>query len=161
MKKLIIAAALLGASTTAMAEAPGGPGCGWGNMLLEGKSGLPMHLIATIINGTSGNATFGMTTGTNGCSTNGKLSYNGKSLIGMTSSMMDEIASDAAVGQGDALTALAVLMGVQAEDRAAFSKLAHQNFSTLFPRADVTSSEFVTALLDLMKQDQQLAKYAA
>ncbi|MFZ5724470.1 MAG: DUF3015 domain-containing protein [Pseudomonadota bacterium] len=161
MKKLIIAAALIGASTTAMAEAPGGPGCGWGNMLLKGQSGLPMHLLATITNGTSGNATFGMTTGTNGCSTSGKLSYNGKSLIGMTSTMLDEIAADTAVGQGDALTALAVLMGVQPEDRAAFSQLAHQNFSTLFPRADVTSGEFVTALLDLMKQDAQLAKYAA
>lgn len=39
MKKTLIAAALLGASTSAMAVAPGGPGCGWGNMLFEGKSG--------------------------------------------------------------------------------------------------------------------------
>jgi hypothetical protein len=158
MKKILIAAALLGSSSMAMADAAGGPGCGWGNMLLEGKSGLPVHLVATIINGTSGNATFGMTTGTNGCSTDGKLSYSGKSLV-MAPGMMDEIAADAAVGQGDALTALAVVLGVQPEDRAAFAKLAHQNFSTLFPSAEQTGGDFIAALFDLMKQDEQLAKY--
>ena len=57
MKKTLIAAALLGASTSAMAVAPGGPGCGWGNMLFEGQSGMPMHLLATLVNGTTGNAT--------------------------------------------------------------------------------------------------------
>ena len=160
MKKIILAAVLAAASTTAMADAAGGPGCGWGNMLLEGKSGLPVHLVATLVNGTSGNATFGMTTGTNGCSVNGKLSYSGKSLV-MAPGMMDEIAANAAVGEGDALTALAVVLGIQPEDRAAFAKLAQQNFSTLFPGADVTSGDFVSVLFDLMKQDQQLAKYAA
>lgn len=161
MKKIILAAVLAGASTTAMADAAGGPGCGWGNMLLEGQSGLPMHLIATIINGTSGNATFGMTTGTNGCNTGGKLSYNGKSLIGMTPGMMDEIAANAAVGEGDALTALAVVLGIQPEDRGAFKALTQQNFTTLFPSADIQSSDFVAVLFDLMKQDGRLAKYAA
>lgn len=161
MKKIILAAVLAGASTTAMADAAGGPGCGWGNMLLEGQSGLPMHLIATIINGTSGNATFGMTTGTNGCNTSGKLSYNGKSLIGMTPGMMDEIAANAAVGEGDALTALAVVLGIQPEDRGAFKTLTQQNFTTLFPSADIQSSDFVAVLFDLMKQDERLAKYAA
>ena len=87
MKKTLIAATLLGASTSAMAVAPGGPGCGWGNLLFEGNSGLPMHLLATIVNGTSGNATFGMTTGTNGCDTNGSLTYSGQSLLGMTGVM--------------------------------------------------------------------------
>ncbi|MFZ5757344.1 MAG: DUF3015 domain-containing protein [Pseudomonadota bacterium] len=160
MKKILLAAVLVGASSTAMAEAPGGPGCGWGNMILEGKSGLPVHLLATITNGTTGNATFGMTTGTNGCSTSGKLTYSGKSLV-MAPGMMDEIAANAAVGQGDALTALAVVLGIQPEDRAAFSKLAHENFTTLFPSADVTSGDFVAVLFDLMKQDAQLSKYAA
>jgi hypothetical protein len=83
MKKTLIAAALLGASTSAMAVAPGGPGCGWGNMLFEGKSGMPVHFLATTVNGTSGNATFGMTSGTNGCDTNGSLTYSGQSLLGM------------------------------------------------------------------------------
>lgn len=160
MKKIILAAVLAGASTTAMAEAAGGNGCGWGNMLLEGKSGLPVHLLATFINGTSYNATFGITTGTNGCSTTGKLGYDGKALV-MTDGMMDEIAANAAVGEGDALTALAVILGIKPEDRAAFARMTQENFSRLFPQAEVTSEQFVTVLHDLMKQDAQLSKYAA
>lgn len=160
MKKLLIAAVLAGASTTAMADAAGGNGCGWGNALLEGQSGLPMHLLATLTNGTSYNATFGMTTGTNGCNTNGKLGYDGKSFV-MAPGMMDEIAANAAVGEGEALNALAVLLGVKAEDRAAFMELTRANFQKLFPSANVTSGEFVATLHDLMKQDARLAKYAA
>ncbi len=160
MKKLLIAVALVGASSNVFAVAAGGNGCGWGNMLMEGKSGAPFHFLATTTNGTSGNYTFGMTTGTNGCSTSGKLGYDGKSLV-MAPGMMDEIAANAAVGEGDALTALAVVLGIQPADRAAFSVLAHQNFSTLFPSADVTTGDFVAVLFDLMKQNKQLAKYAA
>ena len=35
MKKVLLAAALLGASVSAQAVAPGGPGCGWGNLIFE------------------------------------------------------------------------------------------------------------------------------
>ena len=110
MKKTLIAAALLGASTSAMAVAPGGPGCGWGNLLFEGKSGMPMHLLGVTFNGSTGNATFGITTGTNGCDTSGALTYSGQSLLGMTG-VMEEVAQDMATGDGEALTALSVSMG--------------------------------------------------
>ena len=159
MKKLLIAAALAAASTTAMADAAGGNGCGWGQLLFAGKSGLPMHFLAITFNGSSYNATFGMTTGTNGCSTSGKLGYDGKSLV-MSAGMMDEIAANAAVGEGEALNALAVILGIQAEDRGAFMAMARENFTKLFPTANVTSGDFVAVLHDLMKQDARLSKYA-
>ncbi|MED5389901.1 MAG: DUF3015 domain-containing protein [Pseudomonadota bacterium] len=160
MKKTLIAAALLGASTSAMAVAPGGPGCGWGNMLFEGKSGLPMHLLATIVNGTSGNATFGMTTGTNGCDTNGSLTYSGQSLLGMTG-VMEEVAQDMATGEGEALTALSVSMGIETGDRARFNAVMHENFAVIFPHQDVTAEEVMASITDVMKQDESLSKYLA
>ncbi|ERJ18575.1 hypothetical protein SSPSH_002489 [Salinisphaera shabanensis E1L3A] len=91
MKKFLIGAAILGSSMSAGAVAPGGPGCGWGNLLFEGSSGLPAHLLATIVNGTSGNATFGMTSGTNGCDTSGTLTYSGQSLLAMNG-VLEEVA---------------------------------------------------------------------
>ena len=160
MKKTLIAATLLGASTSAMAVAPGGPGCGWGNMLFEGNSGLPMHLLATIVNGTSGNATFGMTTGTNGCDTNGSLTYSGQSLLGMTG-VMEEVAQDMATGEGEALTALSVSMGIQADDRALFNAAMHENFAVIFPHQDVTAEEVMANITEVMKQDESLSKYLA
>lgn len=160
MKKTLIAAVLLGSSSTALATAPGGPGCGWGNMLFEGQSGLPIHLIATIVNGTSGNATFGMTTGTNGCDTSGALSYSGQSLLGMTG-VMEEVAQDMATGEGEALTALSVSMGIHAEDRAHFNAVMHQHFAAIFPHQDVTADEVMGNITAVMQKDQGLSKYLA
>lgn len=158
MKKALLAAALLGASVAAHADAPGGPGCGWGNMLFKGQSGLPMHLLATLVNGTSGNATFGMTTGTNGCSTSGALSYNGKSLLAMNG-VLEEVAQDMAAGQGEALTALSVSMGIPAEQRAHFNSVMHQNFSAIFTSKDVTAGEVADNINSVMLKDEALAKF--
>ncbi len=156
MKRLVITAAMLAVSTTAFAEAPGGPNCGWGNMLFKGQSGIVPHFLASTTNGTSGNATFGMTSGTNGCSVDGTLTYGGKAMV---NNMFDEFSADVAVGQGEALNAVAVAYGVDKQDREAFATLAHQNFATLFPNENVTADEVVSRLEALMKADARLGKY--
>ena len=158
MKKLITGAVLLGAASTASAVAPGGPNCGWGNMLFAGQSGIVYHFLALTTNGTSGNATFGMTSGTNGCSVNGTLTYGGKAMV---NAMLDEFSEDVAVGEGDALTAVAVAIGVEEQDRAAFAKLAHDNFDVLFPHENVTGDEVVAALEGLLQADPQLSRYVS
>jgi hypothetical protein len=156
MKKLMAGAVLLAVSSVAMAEAPGGPNCGWGNMLFKGQSGMAAHFLASTTNGTSGNATFGMTSGTNGCSVSGTLTYGGKAMV---NAMLDEFTTDVAVGQGDTLTAVAVAYGVEQQDRAAFAQMAHQNFAVLFPSENVTADEVVMNLEALMKADERLSKY--
>lgn len=156
MKKMMAGAVLLVASSTAFAEAPGGPNCGWGNMLFQGESGTVYHFLASTTNGSSGNATFGMTSGTNGCSTDGTLTYSGKAMI---TAMLDELSADVAVGEGDTLTAVAVAYGVAQEDRAAFANLTHQNFAVLFPSENVTADEVIASLETLLKSDAALSKY--
>ncbi len=158
MKRVLVLSALLGLSTTALAEAPGGPNCGWGNMIMDGQSGLGAHVIASITNGSTGNATFGMTTGTNGCSSNGKLTYGGKSLIG---AVMDEFSEDVARGDGEALTAVAVSMGIAESDRALFKQVLHDNFGTLFPSPDVTAEQVTDQVVALLRANDQLAKYVS
>ncbi|MDA3919313.1 MAG: DUF3015 domain-containing protein [Salinisphaera sp.] len=160
MKKYLLGAALLGASLSAQAVAPGGPGCGWGNLVFEGKSGLPSHLLASLVNGTSGNKTFGMTSGTNGCDTSGTLTYGGKSLLAMNG-MLEEVAQDMAVGHGDALTALSVSMGIKPADRSHFDQVMHQNFAAVFPNQDVTAGQAFDHINNVMKNDKQLKVYAS
>ena len=160
MKKLLIGAVLLGSTSIAMAEAPGGPDCGWGNMLFEGQSGLGPHFLASWTNGTSGNATFGMTSGTNGCSADGTLTYGGKSMVNV-GQIMDEFSEDVARGEGEALTAVAVSFGIAEEDRAVFKTTLHNNFDSLFPSADVNAESVMNSIVELMKQDKQLAKYVS
>ena len=158
MKKIITGLVLLSASSVAMADAPGGPDCGWGNLLFDGQSGIGPHFIASITNGTSGNNTFGMTTGTNGCSTSGTLTYGGASMI---SSIMGEFSEDVARGEGDAMDTVAVVYGVEKQDRETFAKVMHENFAVIFPTEDVTSDEMMSSIEEVMKANTTLAKYVA
>lgn len=160
MKRLILATTLTIATSSAFAQAPGGANCGWGNMLFDGSSGLPAHLMASITNGTSGNATFGMTSGTNGCDANGTLTYGGQKWMGMAA-LMDEFSEDVARGEGEALTAVAVMIGVAPQDRDYFAAVTHQHFSTLFPSESVTADEVAQTLNGIMKADQRLRQYAS
>ena len=158
MKKTIIIIALLGLSSSAMDVSTGGSVCGWGNMLFEGQSGAAPHILGLTTNGTSGNATFGVTTGTNGCSADGSITYGGTSLV---SSIMGEFSEDVARGEGEALNAVAVMYGVEQEDRASFASAMHANFQTIFPSEDVTAAEVMASMNEIMKSDAKLAKYAA
>lgn len=158
MKKLLLSAALLTTSSVAMAEAPGGPNCGWGNMLFEGQSGTVTHIMASSTNGSTGNATFGMTFGTNGCSTEGTITYGGKEMIDV-SLIMDEFSEDVARGDGEAMTAVAVSMGIEEQDRVNFKRALHNHFDAMFPSADVTTEHVVTTMFAALEQDEVLAKY--
>jgi len=114
-------------------------------------------VLAVTTNGTSGNNTFGMTTGTNGCDVSGKIGYSGQSML---AAVMDEFSEDVAKGEGEALTAVSVAMGVQPEDREKFAQLTHDNFSKLFPNQDVTAEQVYNSIQQVMKSDSQLSKYA-
>jgi len=159
MKRAFAGTVLLIASSTAFAEVPGGPDCGWGNMLFKGQSGGGPHIVASTTNGTSGNQTFGMTSGTNGCSTDGTLTYGGDAWIN-ASAMMDEFSEDVAQGHGDALNAVAVIIGVEQQDRDVFAQVMHENFTTIFPNEDVTAEQALASVNTVMKNDPRLAKYA-
>ena len=158
MKKIIAGLVLVSASSMANATSAGGDGCGWGQALFEGQSGPAPHVLAGITNVTTGNNTFGMTTGTNGCATTGKLTYGGKSIV---SSIMDEFSEDVARGEGDAMDTVAVVYGVKAQDRATFAKVMHENFTTLFPSENVTADEMMASIEEVMKSDATLSKYVA
>src|SRR5690606_10475644 len=76
MKKLLIAAVIASAPLTAMAAGGHGPaGCGLGTeVVFKNANQWWQHVLAATTNGTSGNQTFGMTSGTLGCAdANGPL----------------------------------------------------------------------------------------
>ncbi len=158
MKNIFTGLVLLSASSVAFAGAAGGDSCGWGNMLFEGQSGTASHVLAVTTNGTSGNNTFGITSGTNGCSSSGSLSYSGKNVV---SSIMGEFSEDVARGDGDALDTVAIVYGVEQNDRDRFAKVMHENFSVIFPDENVTADEMMASIESIMKADPTLSKYVA
>ncbi|MCL7943395.1 DUF3015 domain-containing protein [Marinobacter sp. ATCH36] len=153
MKKLIAGALLMGASTLAFAQ----PGCGVGAMIWKGQSGIAPHVLAATTNGTFGNQTFGMTTGTLGCQTNQSV----QSMAMYMESNIDKVARDMSRGSGENLETLAVLLGVDEADRDSFRKALQDNFATIFPSSDTTSGEAVDAIVALLEKDEALSKYVA
>lgn len=158
MKKIALSVILLATSSTAFADSPGGPNCGWGNMIFEGKSGTGFHLLGTLFNNTSGNNTFGMSSGTNGCSTRGRLTYGGQNLLAF-SNILTEFTEDVARGEGDALNAVAVMFGIEQQERSVFAEVTHAHFNSIFPSANVTAENALQNLISVMKSDARLAKY--
>ena len=158
MNKVITGLILLSASSVVNAGAAGGSGCGWGQALFDGQSGKASHVLALTTNGTSGNNTFGVTTGTNGCSADGTLSYGGQNVV---SSIINEFSEDVARGDGDALNTVAVVYGVEEQDRETFAIVMHENFAVLFPNEDVTADEMMASIEVVMKSDPRLSKYVA
>ncbi|SFR45713.1 Protein of unknown function [Marinobacter gudaonensis] len=153
MKKLIAGAILLGASSMAFAQ----PGCGVGAMIWKGQSGIAPHVLAATTNGTFGNQTFGMTTGTLGCQTNQAV----QSMAMYMDSNIDKVARDMSRGSGENLDTLAVLLGVDEADRDTFRKVLQDNFAAIFPSSETTSGEAVDAIVALLEKNDSLSKYVA
>ncbi|MEA1080803.1 DUF3015 domain-containing protein [Marinobacter qingdaonensis] len=153
MKKLIAGVMLLGASSMAFAQ----PGCGVGAMIWKGQSGIAPHVLAATTNGTFGNQTFGMTTGTLGCQTNEAV----QSMALYMDSNIDKVARDMSRGTGENLDTLAVLLGVDAADRDTFRQVLQDNFASIFPSSDTTSGEAVDAIVAVLEKNESLSKYVA
>lgn len=156
MKKILIAGLL--AVATPLAVQANSAGCGAGSMIFKGQSGIAPNVLAVTTNGIFGNQTFGITTGTLGCNQNDTVTAAADTFI---DSNMERVARDMSTGQGESLETLATLMGIQAEDKATFFQVSQSNFSSIYSRDDVTSSEVIASLVEVMKADATLAKYVA
>lgn len=106
-------------------------GCGWGSMIWTGKDGLFFQVLAATTNGSFGNQTFGITTGSADCEKASSFASN-EELNRFVAKNMDNLASDIAVGQGEYLESLAVLMNIPSEERTGFYYTLQANFSKIF-----------------------------
>lgn len=159
MNKKFLAAivtAITFAASNAYAE---NTGCGWGTMLFEGDSGKGNEILAVTTNGTLGNQTFGITSGTGGCDEGATIAS--AEIQVFASANMNKLARDMAVGEGETLGSLADLMKIAEADKAKFFTLTKTNFDKIYPSEDVTTGEMLSALQDVMAKEPDLAKYAA
>lgn len=124
MKKLAFAAALTLIAGSASA-AHGPAGCGLGSMLFEGKSGLVFNVLAATFNGSTGNQTFGMSTGTLGCEDAQSAKV---SVVSFVEGNKVALSNDISRGQGETLEAYLELIGQKNVDK----KKLQQSFSKIF-----------------------------
>ena len=154
MKKIIAGALLAASSTVTFAASPAG--CGLGTaVVFKDANEWHEHVLAATTNGTSGNQTFGMTSGTLGCeAANGPLA----GVQTFMDNNMDQLAMDVAKGQGETLAALAEIVGVEAADQTTFNAKLQASFDSMFS-AEATSETAYQAMKETMEADLVLKKY--
>jgi hypothetical protein len=64
-------------------------------------------------------------------------------------------------GQGEALTTMANLWGIEESDKLAFYQATQSNFDKIFTSADITSEQVLENMKRVLAADTKLAKYAA
>jgi len=103
----------------------GSAGCGLGSIVM-GSDG--NQILAATTNGTSGNQTFGISTGTLNCQQDG-IFKSGKEVPAFIEVNKVALANDAARGEGETLAGLANLMGC---DSQAMGSTMQKNYNKIF-----------------------------
>jgi len=119
-------------------------GCGLGTMLFQNnadESSLLQAFQATT-NSTSGNQTFGVTTGTSECDQPSAFVKNDR-LNEFVVANMDNLAKEIAMGRGETLDAFAELLQIPTEKRAEFYQKMQTNFAKIFTSENVVLANVV------------------
>ncbi|MFO0775399.1 MAG: DUF3015 domain-containing protein [Nitrospiraceae bacterium] len=164
MKKSVLflsAVSMVALSSVAFAGNPDtGPGCGLGKLAWDGyknqKNIGPQVMMATT-NGTFGSGTFGISSGTSGCTNDGQVFTENKSTM-FANLNFENLAQDMAKGQGENLASLATLMGVPAEQQGAFFSLAQEKYQGLVEAGQASPVALIKALNDAMVGSPMLAQ---
>ncbi len=141
-----------------VASADNNIGCGLGTQVWEGSEGLAPKVLGATTNGTFGNQTFGITTGTLGCKAEGIITADAR-LQMYASANLDNLARDMARGNGETLATFSHLMAIDQADQPAFYEFTRRHFAEIFARGDVTAGEMLAALDSLLVNDPRLSAY--
>jgi hypothetical protein len=134
-----------------------GPGCGVGQTLWKGQTGLLPHISASTTNGTFLQS-FAVSSETSGCQGKSVVKNDHERKI-FVADNLDNLAQEIAQGQGNYLASLAVIMGISETDKPAFFSLAQNNYAQLFESNHADYGSMLAALDSAMSGHPQLMKY--
>ncbi len=142
-------------------HADAGPGCGLGQQVFAGQTGLAAHALAATTNTVFfANQLFGLSFDSLGCDGQTVVTAEFQRNV-FVASNFDNIARDAAQGGGDHLQSLAAIMDIQASDTKKFYQLAQANFDSLFGEFGADDYEAWLDNLDsTLSTDPALSKYS-
>ena len=144
-KTLLVASCAMAFSAAAQAGVHNMGGCGLGAMLFKENDKVSQVLAATT-NGTFGNQTFGISTGSLGCTKDGMVKLDRERIV-FAETNFASLKREMAQGQGKYLNSLASLYGYKtAEQKKAFSGLVQSKYETLIASERTTAAEMLTAL---------------
>lgn len=137
-----------------------GPGCGLGKELWSNASNqksIGAQVLAATTNGTSANQTFGITSGTSGCTSDGTILGEYKVTV-FASANFDNLSQDMARGSGEHLTSFAELLNVPEENRSEFYSVAQTQYRGMIQSGENTPAAMLASLDNGMSTHPTLAK---
>ena len=138
MKKLLVSlSAVVALAGVASATVNDQTGCGLGSMIIKNDSSAIMLALQATTNATSGNQTFGITSGTSGCKKT-KFVMNERASE-FVASNMDTLAKEIAVGHGESVDTLAELLNI--EDKVAFASALQANYNNIYSSQSVKMAD--------------------
>jgi hypothetical protein len=167
MKKLVmlsvaVAFALQGGLALAAGTPDTGPGCGLGKELWKNypnaKTKGSQILMATT-NASFGTHTFGISTGTLGCSDDGRWWAEQKATM-FAELNSEALAQEMAQGRGEHLASMATLLGVPQQQQQAFFAMAQERYAALSGAGDLSPVAMVQALNEGISANPSLIKVA-
>jgi len=149
MKKLLMVGALVlslvsfsGSALAASGYSDGG--CGLGSIVFGNEPGA-VQVLASTTNGTSGNQTFGITTGTSNCNPAGLVKLDKEREV-FAEQNYSTLVKEMAMGEGENLDTLAGLYGCSQDSHGAFGSLVQENFANIVKSDSTTSQEMLSSL---------------
>ncbi len=146
-----------GSLGAAIAKSPGtsdtGPGCGWGKIWWAKDAGAKtkgVQILMATSNGMFGNQTFGISSGTLGCTNDGKWWSQQKTIM-FAELNYETLTHEIAQGRGEHLASLATLMGIPAERHAVFFALAQERYASLVELGDHSPATLVHELSEAIE----------
>ena len=148
MKKLATIVAVLSLAPALAMAAGNHPmaGCGLGYLLMSNKDNTKVtQVLGATTNGTFGSQTFGITSGTSGCTEDGAVKFV-KATEVFAEVNMPNLRSDMASGRGEYVGAFATLLGANDEQRPALVAFLKAHYQELFPSLQTTAPEMLQTL---------------
>jgi hypothetical protein len=137
-----------------------GPGCGLGKLAWQNyphQKVIGIQTMEATTNGLMGNQTFGITSGTSGCTNDGKFWAEHK-VNAFAALNFENLAQDMAQGHGEHIASLATLMGIPADQQPAFFAMTQEKYASLVTAGETSPVAMVKALNEAVATNPMLAK---
>ncbi len=152
---------MFGTTGVALAAHPdNGPGCGLGKLAWNSypsQQSIGAQVFQATTNGTFFAQTFGISSGTSGCTNDGTIFASEKVNVFAVINI-DNISQEMAQGQGEHLTSLATLMDIPADQHETFFAMAQEKYTTLIQSGEASPQAVIKAIYSAMGDHPILAQ---
>lgn len=159
MKKLsmfVVAVGILGGASAAHAQTYGMSGCGLGSILFGKDNTALMQILAATTNGTFGNQTFGITSGTSNCVSGGVVKAE-REQAAFAEVNFQDLKRNMAAGGGEFLASFSTLLGCEESAKPVLFKMSQEKYESILPTEKATPVQLVVGIKAQIKSDARLA----